>query len=41
MVREVDLVCRCGGCGKVCKNKGGLALHLKRMHRVVEEKARI
>ena len=35
---EVDLVCRYEGCGKVCKAKGGLVLHQKRMHRAPDER---
>ena len=26
------------GCGKVCRNKAGLVMHEKRMHRVNEER---
>ena len=37
---EWDLVCRYEGCGKVCRSRGGLTLHQKRMHRVVEETVR-
>ena len=33
---ELDLTCRYEGCGKVCKSKGGLTIHQKRMHRVAE-----
>ena len=38
--RELDLVCRYEGCGKVCKSKGGLTLHQKRMHRAAPERKR-
>ena len=31
--RNLDLVCRWEGCGKVCLSKGGLTLHQKRVHR--------
>lgn len=37
---EIDLVCRYEGCGKVCKSKGGLTLHQKRMHRAAPERMR-
>ena len=40
VVRERDQVCRYEGCGKVCKNKGGLALHKKMMHRAAEQRVR-
>ena len=30
---EIDpLKCRWEGCGKICKSKGGLAIHIRRMH---------
>ena len=35
---EGELVCRYEGCGKVCRNKAGLVMHEKRMHRVNEER---
>ena len=35
---RVDLVCRYDGCGKVCKSKGGLTLHQKRIHRAPEDR---
>ena len=38
---EEELVCRYGGCGKVCRNKAGLVMHEKRMHRVNEERGRL
>ena len=38
---EVELVCRYEGCGKVCRNKAGLVMHEKRMHRVNEERGRL
>ena len=38
---EGELVCRYEGCGKVCRNKAGLVMHEKRMHRVNEEKGRL
>ena len=38
---EGELVCRCEGCGKVCRNKVGLVMHEKRMHRVNEERGRL
>ena len=31
--RVIDLMCRYEGCGKVCKSKGGLVQHQKRIHR--------
>ena len=31
------LECRYEGCGKVCKSRAGLAIHMKRMHRRTEE----
>ena len=34
-------VCRYEGCGKVCRNKAGLVMHEKRMHRVNEERGRL
>ena len=37
---ELDLVCRYEGCGKVCKSKGGLTVHQKRMHRAAPERMR-
>jgi hypothetical protein len=36
----IDYVCRYDGCGKVCKSKGGLTLHQKRIHRAPEERVR-
>ena len=38
--RRIDLECRYEGCGKVCKSKGGLAQHQKRMHRAPMERVR-
>ena len=38
--RELDLVCRWEGCGKVCLSKGGLTLHQKRVHRAPEDRVR-
>ena len=38
---EGELVCRYEGCGKVCRNKAGLVMHEKRMHRVNEERGRL
>ena len=38
--RLVDLVCRCKGCGKVCKSKGVLVQHQKRTHRPPNERVR-
>ena len=38
---EGELVCRYKGRGKVCRNKAGLVMHEKRMHRVNEEKGRL
>ena len=38
---EGELVCRYEGCGKVCRNKAGLVMHEKRVHRVNEEKGRL
>ena len=38
---EGELVCRYKGCGKVCRNKAGLVMHEKRMHRVNEERGRL
>ena len=38
--RVIDLVCRYEGCGKVCKSKGGLVNHQKRIHRPPEERVR-
>ena len=38
--RVIDLVCKYEGCGKVCKSKGGLTLHQKRIHRPPEERVR-
>ena len=40
MSRELDLVCRWEGCGKVCLSKGGLTLHQKRVHRAPEDRVR-
>ena len=34
------LVCRCDGCGRMCRSKAGLTKHEKRMHRVAEERVR-
>ena len=34
----MNLVCKYEVCGRVCKNKGGLALHHKRMHWAAEKK---
>ena len=36
--RVFELVCRYGGCGKVCKSKWGLVQHQKRIHRASEER---
>ena len=36
-----ELRCRYEGSGKVCRNKTGLVMHEKRMHRVNEEKSRL
>ena len=38
--RVLDLECRYEGCGKICKSKGGLVLHQKRMHRAPQERVR-
>ena len=38
--RMIDLECRYEGCGKVCKSKGGLVQHQKRMHRAPPERVR-
>lgn len=38
--RNDGLVCRYEGCGKVCRNRAGLVMHEKRMHRVNEERVR-
>ena len=38
---EGELICRYEGCGKVCRNKAGLVLHEKRMHRVNKERGRL
>ena len=38
---EGELVCRYEGCRKVCRNKAGLVMNEKRMHRVNEERARL
>ena len=38
--RDLDLVCRWEGCGKVCLSKGGLTLHQKRVHRAPEDRVR-
>ena len=38
--RELDLVCRWEGCGKVCLCKGGLTLHQKRVLRSPEDRVR-
>jgi len=32
--------CHWEGCGKVCKSKGGLVVHEKRMHRLAEDRVR-
>lgn len=38
---EADpLQCKYDGCGKVCKSRGGLAIHVKRMHKESEEEVR-
>ena len=34
----MNLVCKYEVCGRVCKNKGGLALHHKRKHWAAEKK---
>ena len=36
--RVIDLECRYEGCGKVCKSKGGLVQHQKRVHRAPLER---
>ena len=38
--RVIDLECRYEGCGKVCKSKGGLVQHQKRVHRAPLERVR-
>ena len=38
--RVLDLERRYEGCGKVCKSKGGLVQHQKRIHRAPEERVR-
>ena len=38
---EVELRCKCEGCGNVCRKKAGLVMHEKRMHRVNEERGRL
>ena len=38
---EGELVCRYEGCGKVCRNKAGLVIHEKRIHRANEERGRL
>ena len=38
---EEKLRCRYEGCGKVCRNKVGLVMHERRMHRVNEERGRL
>ena len=38
---EEELVCRYEGCGKVCRNKAGLVMHEKKIHRVNEERRRL
>ena len=38
---EGELICRYEGCGKVCRNKAGLVMHEKRMHRVNEERRKL
>ena len=38
--RRLDLECRYEGCGKVCKSKGGLVQHQKRVHRAPLERVR-
>ena len=44
LVRDVEAenerVCKYEGCGKVCRNKGGLIMHQKRVHRAAEERMR-
>ena len=35
---EIDLVCKFDGCGMVCKNKAGLTVHQKRLHRAAPER---
>lgn len=37
---EDALRCKYPGCDKVCKSKGGLTIHQKRMHKVAAERAR-
>ena len=39
--RCIDLECRYEGCGKVCKSKGGLVQHQKRIHRAYLERVRL
>ena len=36
--KVIDLECRYEGCGKVCKSKGGLVQHQKRVHRAPLER---
>ena len=36
----IDLECKYDGCGKVCKSKGGLVQHQKRVHRAPLERVR-
>ena len=38
--RELDLVCRWEGCGKVCLSKGELTLHQKKVHQAPENRVR-
>ena len=38
--RVLDLECKYDGCGKVCKSKGGLVQHQKRVHRAPLERVR-
>ena len=38
---ERELMCRYEGCGKVCRNKAGLVIHEKSMHRVNEVRGRL
>ena len=36
--RVIELVCKYEGCGKVCRSKGGLVQHQKRIHRAPPER---
>ena len=38
--REIDLTCRYEGCGKICRNKAGLTIHQKRMHRAANDRVK-